>query len=252
MPIYNKPKYYDIAFGFMDIQKQVDLFERFAKRFSRIRVRSVLDIGCGPGLQLIELARRGYNALGLDASQQMLEYLKKGAQEKGVTVHTVNHDMRHFQLKKEVDFAFIMMGTITYMRSNADFLSHLDSVAASLRSGGLYLIEDMRLDWSNQTLFEPQKWTREEDGVSVKTTYSLKSVDTLSQLLEETIRLEVNDSGRRFTLEDRAITKQIFPQELLELLRENGKFEFIGWFERERVRRLEKADKDNIVILRKR
>jgi len=49
-----------------------------------------------------------------------------------------------------------------------------------------------------------------------------------------------------------ANTKQVFPQEFLELLKENGEFEFLGWFERSRVKYLKTANRNNIIVLRKR
>lgn len=249
--VYDKPKYYDIAFGFVDIKKQVDLFEEFMDRFSGIKVKTVLDIGCGTGSQLIELAHRGYRVSGIDLSSQMLRYLKKRAGDESVTVETIKSDMCHFKMKEEVDFAFIMMGTISYIRNNIDFLRHLSSISASLKSGGLYLIENMRLDWSNQTLFMPQQWTVKKGNVMVKTIYRLKLVDALNQTLEETLRLEVKDRGKAFTLMNRTNTKQIFPQELLELLNENGQFEFLGWFDKDKAIRLKKADRNNIIVLRR-
>ena len=65
--IYKEPRYYEIAFSFIDTRKQVDLFERFIRKYSRINVKRFLDIGCGPTLQLREIAKRGYEAIGLDS-----------------------------------------------------------------------------------------------------------------------------------------------------------------------------------------
>lgn len=53
--IYNQPKYYEIAFSFVDAKKQVELFERFIKKYSKVKVKKVLDIACGPALQLREI-----------------------------------------------------------------------------------------------------------------------------------------------------------------------------------------------------
>ena len=66
MDVYTKPLYYEIAFSFVNPQKQADLFEEFIRKYSRIEVERFLDLGCGPALQLRELAKRGYEAVGLD------------------------------------------------------------------------------------------------------------------------------------------------------------------------------------------
>ena len=72
MAVYEEPLYYEIAFSFIDAKRQIDLFEKFIKKYSRIDVKWFLDIGCGPSLQLREAAKRGYGAIGLDSSSQML------------------------------------------------------------------------------------------------------------------------------------------------------------------------------------
>jgi SAM-dependent methyltransferase len=248
---YKQPFYYEIAFGFIDAKKQVDLFEDFIKKYSEIKVKRFLDIGCGPSLQLREIAKRGYEAVGLDSSPEMLEYLNKRAEEESLRIKTVKADLTDFKLEKKVDFAFIMMGTISYVDSNYEFLAHLDSVADSLKKGGLYLIENFRLDWADKDFFSSESWTIEKDGIQVKTTYDIQLKDALKQRVRETMRLDVNDHGRKPVFEEIVDTKMIFPQEFLTLVQLNGKFEFIGWFERDRMERLKKANMDNITILRK-
>ena len=64
--IYNQAKYYEIAFSFVDSEKQADLFEKFIKKYSKTGVKSVLDLACGTALQLREMAKRGYKSIGLD------------------------------------------------------------------------------------------------------------------------------------------------------------------------------------------
>lgn len=249
--VYGKPLYYEIAFSFIDAKKQVDLFERFIKKYSKIKVKRFLDIGCGPSLQLREIAKRGYEAVGLDSSSEMLKYLEKRAKEEGLRIETHKADMTNFKLKKKVDFAFIMMGTISYAARNEKFLVHLDRVANSLKKGGVYLIENFRLDWANKDFFDPGSWTMKKDGIQVETTYDIQLKDTLTQMLTETIRLDVNDHGKKLVLEEIVDTKMIFPQEFLMLIELNNKFEFIGWFERNRIKKLTKANMDNITILRR-
>ena len=106
MKIYEHPKYYEIAFSFINPKVQVDSFEEIIKKFSGIKVHSFLDIACGTSLQLREIARRGYEAIGLDSSPQMLQYLREKAAEEELKIETILADMSDFKLEKKVDFAF--------------------------------------------------------------------------------------------------------------------------------------------------
>jgi hypothetical protein len=50
MDIYKNPLYYEIAFNFFDLKKQIDAFELIIEKFSKIEVERFLDIACGPSL----------------------------------------------------------------------------------------------------------------------------------------------------------------------------------------------------------
>ncbi|MBI2459144.1 MAG: class I SAM-dependent methyltransferase [Parcubacteria group bacterium] len=249
--IYNHAKYYEIAFSFVDQKKQVDLFEKFIKKFSKKEVKSVLDIACGTALQLEEMAKRGYKAIGLDASSKMLDLLKNKALNGGLEIETVKNDMNNFRLKQKVDFAFIMMGSIIYVKNNESFLSHLNSVADSLSSGGLYLIENLAINWADLAFLKPQSWIMKQDGIKVKTTYQILPKDPLRQIITQTLKMQVNDNGKKMEFVDKDDLKIIFPEEFKLLIDVNGRFEFIGFFEREEAKILKKISSDNIVLVRK-
>ena len=252
--VYQTPLYYEIAFSFMDIKKQIDCFERIIDKFSKIKAKRFLDIACGPSLQLREIARRGYEAVGLDLSGEMLNYLKKEAKKENLSIETIKSSMYRFKLKKKADFAFIMLGSLT-PGSNKEFLKHLDSVADSLNKGGLYLIQNHMFDISG--IEKPLSWTEKRGKISVKTTYVGKIKNVLDQSLREYISLDVNDNGRKRSYSHFKDFKYISPQEF-KLLVEKSKFEFVGWYpgdcnEWHLNRKLEK-EKDvnmNIVLLRR-
>jgi len=256
MKVYENPLYYEIAFSFFNVKEQVDCFEEIIRRFSKIRVNRFLDIACGPSLQLREIARRGYEAVGLDSSPEMLTYLRRKAEEEGLKIEILQADMYVFRLKRKADFAFIMMGSLN-AGSNDELLSHLDSVARSLKKGGLYFIQNMALDWMQNA---EQSWTMERDGITVKTTYSTRWKNLLNQIYTEKLILEVNDHERLLKLEDEEDLKFVFPQEFKMLIRLNGKFEFLGWWEGTESKwfldkPLEKAKKPsniNMILLRRR
>jgi len=227
MSIYENPLYYEIAFSFFDVKKQIDTFELIISKFSRIKVKRFLDVACGPSLQLREIARRGYEAVGLDLSAEMLSYLAEKAKEERVQIETVKADMCSFRLKKKSDFAFIMMGSLD-SKSNKEFLSHLDSLAYSLRKGGLYFIQNKAVDWTSNA---EQSWDAERNGITVKTMFKTRWKNILNQTFTETMTFEVNDHGRRTTFKNEEDLKFIFPQEFKTLIELNGRFEFLGWWE---------------------
>ncbi|MEM0356954.1 MAG: class I SAM-dependent methyltransferase [Candidatus Bathyarchaeia archaeon] len=230
MTVYRQPLYYEIAFSFIDAKKQVDCFEEIISKFSEIKVRRVLDIACGPSLQLREMARRGYETIGLDINSEMLEYLRAKAKEEGLKIETVQADMTNFKLRKKVDYAFIMMGSFNF-KSNEALLSHLNSTAASLNKGGLYFIQNFGVNWKiDWTKPKKQSWETEKNGIRVKATYETHVKDVVNQIITEKITLNVNDHGKKQTFTHEEDLKLVFPQELKLLIKLNNKFEFLGWW----------------------
>ena len=247
MKIYNKPLYYEIAFSFVDAKKQAVLFEKFIKKFSKVKVKRMLDIACGSSLQLRELARKGYETVGLDLSSQMLEYLKQKAREDGVKIETIKADMMKFKLKKKADFAFIMMGSFKF-KDSKELLKHLNCVSNSLKKGAVYLIENFEFGWKKH---KPQIWTMKRNGIKVKTTYSLRPVNVHSQSCEEKILMEAIDNKKKLNFFEKRKIKFFYFDEFLELVESGNKFEFIGVFERNKPKKLKNLQPSNLVVLRK-
>ena len=79
--IYNYPFYYSIAFSFVDVDRQTKLFSDFIRKYSRIRVKRVLDLGAGPGSQARAFAKLGYDVAALDNNKAMISYIQKRAKE---------------------------------------------------------------------------------------------------------------------------------------------------------------------------
>ncbi|MFB6187149.1 MAG: class I SAM-dependent methyltransferase, partial [Halobacteriaceae archaeon] len=56
----------------------------------------ILDMACGIGRHSVELASRGFDVTGVDATQTYIEDARQFAQSQGVDVTFVHQDMREF------------------------------------------------------------------------------------------------------------------------------------------------------------
>lgn len=95
------------------------VYLRFSKTIDNckpIEGRTMLDIGCGPGLYCIELARIGASkVVGIDFAPNMIELAKKFAQEFGVhdKCEFIVADFLEYEFTEKYDFT-IAMGYIEY------------------------------------------------------------------------------------------------------------------------------------------
>ena len=224
--VYNVPLYYEIAFSFMNIKKQIDCFEKISKKYG-LKPKRFLDIACGPSLQLREIAKRGYEAVGLDASSEMLSYLKEKANQKNLEIETIKADMYNFKLEKKADFAFIMLGSLT-PPSNEMFSKNLDSVSNSLNKKGIYFIQNNIFNLKKPE--DKMSWTGKRDRISVRTAYKSKMLNLTKQIMKEELTLEVDDHGNKKKFYHTKEFKFITPQEFKLLVEKNNEFEFLGWY----------------------
>ena len=249
--LYDHPKYYKIAFSFRDIAAEVDVFEECFRRFSRIPVKSVLELGCGNCPHMEELIKRGYQYNGLDLSKAMLDYSRQKALQIGARVNLLHQNMVDFSFGTLVDFVYISLGSL-YVRNTSELMTHFNSVARVLKKGGLYL-----LDWCIQFALPRENgetWEMEKRGIRVKTKVSWKVIDLVEQIFEESIFLEVNDHGKRHTITGRDVKRAIYPQEFLCLIDTLKSFEFVGWWNNWNLSQpLEKVSKVNrpIILVRR-
>lgn len=247
MNVYDYPMYYEIAFSYQEVKKQADFFETVAKRFCRKGIRRFLDIGCGPSPQLREIARRGYEAVGLDINPKMLQYLSQKATQEGLKVETVRADMRDFNLGKKCDFAFNLSGSLA-VSSNQEFLRHLQCVANALSEEGIYLLENTALELKP---YGSQNWTMKKDQIEIKTTFEMKMIDPIRQISEGILTLEVDDHGEKKKLINVEATKDFAPQELKTIVELDGHFKFLGFFEHLSLEPLKQPLDNNMILMQR-
>lgn len=126
----------------------------------------VLDLCCGPGRHAVELARRGFRVTGVDRTRPYLAQARKLAAKRKLDVEFVLADMRRFRRPRAFDAAINMFTAFGYFRKQADDLRVLKNLFASLRPGGVLLLELMGKERIAK-IFNPRTWHREPDGTIV-------------------------------------------------------------------------------------
>jgi SAM-dependent methyltransferase len=121
---------------------QVEFIER------RLGLRpgaSLLDVGCGLGLQVLELNARGYVGVGLDLSLPMLTRASEEAQTRGVRVNFLHGDMREMVFEAAFD-AVICMGTTFGYFDDETNRRVLERLYRALKPGGALMIDVVNRD----------------------------------------------------------------------------------------------------------
>ncbi len=229
MLLYDFPRYYEVAFSFRDIAGEARFLHECVHRYSDIKVDRVFEIGCGHGPHAAELTALGYTYAGLDNNQKMLGYARDKWRHLNPQPEFFLGDMANFRRDAQVDFAFVMLGSL-YLSSSEEIAGHFDSMARVLRPGGLYF-----LDWCVQ-FSDPLEQTEssfaiEREGIRVLSSFDIKALDEERGMYEEVWTVNVDDHGQHRRFEMNECNKAIFPEEFMEFLNSRADFEFVGWWQ---------------------
>jgi ubiquinone/menaquinone biosynthesis C-methylase UbiE len=101
----------------------------------------LLDLACGTGTLAIHMARKGYEIIGVDASEDMLSEAHAKAYDAGINMLLLAQDMRELDLYGTVDGAYCACDGLNYMLTEGDFLTVLKRVAMFLNPGGVFVFD---------------------------------------------------------------------------------------------------------------
>lgn len=102
----------------------------------------VLDMACGTGRHSHELARRGFDVVGVDISPDLLAIADADAEAESLSASFLAADLRQLDFKEEFDFVLNLNdGAIGYFETEAENHRTFEVIAAALRSGGGNLLQ---------------------------------------------------------------------------------------------------------------
>lgn len=155
---------YDYLVSGVDFEGWIDYLEEILENFG-YRATTVLDLACGTGNTILPLARRGYNAAGLDLSLEMLAVAREKAAAENLCVEFRCADMRNFSLPRPVDLITCFHDGLNYLTDYGDLLKTFKCVEKNLNSDGLFVFDLNAVLWLSGT--SPGTTVVEEDGLTL-------------------------------------------------------------------------------------
>ena len=101
----------------------------------------VLDLGCGTGNMTELLAKEGYDMIGVDNSEDMLEIASEKRAESGLNILYLLQDMREFELYGTVRAVICLCDSLNYLLKEDDLLTTFKLVNNYLDPNGLFIFD---------------------------------------------------------------------------------------------------------------
>jgi len=101
----------------------------------------VLELGCGTGSMTELLAKAGYDMIGVDNAQDMLELAVEKREKNGLDILYLLQDMRDFELYGTVGAVVSVCDSMNYITEEEDLLEVFRLVNNYLDPGGMFLFD---------------------------------------------------------------------------------------------------------------
>ena len=101
----------------------------------------LLDLACGTGTLSELFARRGYDVIGVDASEDMLAAAQEKKLEAGFDALFLYQRMEELDLFGTIDAAVCTLDSLNHLTNEAAFREALRRVALFMNDGGLFLFD---------------------------------------------------------------------------------------------------------------
>ncbi len=101
----------------------------------------VLDLGCGTGTLTELLARKGYDMIGVDYSQEMLNIAMQKKMRSGCGILYLCQDMREIDLYSTVGTVISVCDSVNYLLEDEDVEETFAGVQNYLYPGGIFIFD---------------------------------------------------------------------------------------------------------------
>lgn len=119
----------------------------------------ILDMACGFGRHSLELARRGFDVVGVDYTKAFIDDARKSASEKNLNVDFIHADIRDIEIHNEFDVVLNMAdGAIGYFDTDEENLIIFDLISSVLKPGGKHFMDVCNAEHA-ELFFPKRHWS---------------------------------------------------------------------------------------------
>ena len=222
---------YDKINSEIDYPSWADFIETCFDKYLTEKPSLLLDLACGTGSMTLELARRGYDMIGVDGSEDMLSvaYDRRFDEELSNILYLCQ-DMRAFELYGTVGAVTCCLDSINYLSCDGDLQRCLSCVHNYLDPDGLFIF-DVNTPYKFENIYADNSYIHEDevDGRATLCAWQ-NEYDKGTKLCSFYLSVFEEDGDGRYTRTDEVQTERCFDRAELTAALESAGFEVIGFF----------------------
>lgn len=139
MKVFNEyADYYNILYKEKNYREETGYIESLIQKYSGIKPKDILNIGCGSGNHDIFFSERGYNIDGFDLSEKMIIQAKKLGLP---NVNYFTENISTFKSEKKYDCIVSLFHVLSYQITNTEVNKMFSIVRENLKPGGVFVFD---------------------------------------------------------------------------------------------------------------
>lgn len=131
---------YDLFMDNVPYEEWAEYVQKLLKKY-KIDNGLLLELGCGTGSMTRQLVRKGFDLIGLDNSEEMLQIAREKGNEFGDNILYLCQDMREFELFGTVAAVVSVCDSMNYILSEEDLLQVFQLVNKYLDPQGVFIFD---------------------------------------------------------------------------------------------------------------
>lgn len=179
----------------------------------------LLDLGCGTGSVTELLAKSGFDMIGIDNSEEMLEIAIEKRGESGLDILYLLQDMREFELYGTVKGVVSICDSMNYILDEEDLLDVFKLVHNYLDNHGIFVF-DMNTMYKYQEILADNTFAEDREESSFIWGNYYDEEDEINQY---DLTLFVKEEDGRYRKYEETHLQRAYEQECVEeLIKESG------------------------------
>lgn len=165
MPGYSAfARYYDQLTANINYRKRAAYFDEIIRKFKTTKENILLDLACGTGSISEEMAKLGYDVIGVDNSDEMLGMAIEKKFDSGSAIQYLCQDMRSIDMFGTIDVTICALDSINHLHTLKDVRRVFERVALFAEPQGLFIF-DVNTVYKHREVLASNTFTYETDDV---------------------------------------------------------------------------------------
>ncbi len=132
---------YDRLTGNIEYRKRAEYIRTLLNRHGVSDDGIVLDLACGTGSLTVELAKFGYDMIGVDASPMMLSQAQDKMYENELSMLFLCQDMTELDLFGTIDAAVCTLDSLNHLSTPEEIRKAISKVGLFMNHGGIFIFD---------------------------------------------------------------------------------------------------------------